>query len=146
MEVILLQDVPHIGKRGVIKNVSDGFARNFLLPKKLAAISTPALKAAAQKESAQEKQTEERKKAEFEKLAASLKDVRILFQEKANEEGTLFSGVTREKIVQQLQAVLGQPIQAGAIQMEKPLKHTGEHTVLVRLHDKEYPIIIDIKP
>ena len=145
MEVILLRDLKNIGRRGDVKNVSDGYARNFLLPHRVAARATPALKAAWQKEKAKAALETKRKATEMAALATKLKDLKILFVEKANEEGTLFSGVTKEKIVHQLQAVLSLPLETEHIFLPKPIKQVGEHVVEVVVEGKQYPINLEVK-
>lgn len=145
MEVILLSDLKNIGRRGDVKNVSDGYARNFLLPHKVAARATPTLKAAWQKEKAKAEQEAKKKAAARAALATRLNGLKISFVEKANEEGTLFSGVTKEKIARRLQEAFGQPLETEDILLPKPIKQVGEHVVEVVVEGKQYPINLAIK-
>ena len=96
MEIIFIEDVKNIGRRGEIKNVADGFARNFLLPRKLAIGATLELKEKLQKENQNRIQERDEQVRAMEKLALSLKGLSLSFTEKANKEGTLFKSISKK--------------------------------------------------
>lgn len=97
MQIILLQDVKNIGKKGQIKNVPDGYARNFLLARKMAAAATPSeIAKIKQMEEAQKKQTESEKNA-VQKLAATINGKRIVIKARA-KNGRLFGSITAKEI------------------------------------------------
>ena len=136
MKVILLKDIKGVGKRYEEKSVSDGYAQNFLLPKKLA---VPATGAAAgriknMKESDAVHRESESKKLEEE--VHKLSGLVLTISEKANDKGHLFAQLTREKIAQAL-ADKGINIPSECIALEQGLKETGSHIVPVRISGKE---------
>jgi len=145
MEVILLADLQDIGQRGEVKNVSPGFARNYLIPRKLATLATPDLREKIQKEKERKAKEVQKRKIETEELLSSLKGLKVSFREKASEEGTLFSGITKEKIAQKVREVIGQAVSENNIILEKPIKQKGEHSVILRINNKDYPIDIEIR-
>ena len=90
MKIILLQDISGVGRKGEVKNVSDGYGRNFLLPNKLGQIATPSTIASAEKMSKQAEQNKEVQKDILEKNIKGLKDLKVQLKAKANEKGHLF--------------------------------------------------------
>ena len=145
MEVIFLKDVKNVGKCGQIKNVADGFARNFLLPGKLATIATQAVKDRFKHEQKEKEKADKRKKSELNDFVSKLKGLKIFFNEKASKEGTLFSGISREMIVQKIKKEIGTEINKNDIRLEKPLKQVGEHSVKININNKDYSINIEVK-
>lgn len=104
MEIILLQDVKNIGKKGEIKNVSDGFARNFLLAKKLATLATAELVAQVKiNEENQTKQLEKEKQA-AQKLADKIRNQKIIIKTRA-KDGKLFGSITAKEIVMAIKKI-----------------------------------------
>jgi len=145
MEVIFFQDVKNVGKRGQIRNVADGFARNFLLPSKLATIATQAVKDRFKHEQKEKEKADKRKKGELNEFISKLKGFKIFFNEKASKEGTLFSGISRKMIVHKIKKEIGTEINENDIKLDKPLKQVGEHSVKININNKDYSIKIEIK-
>jgi len=133
MQVLLLKDVPNLGKAGTVKNVADGYARNFLFPKKLAVPATPeAMKQAeAIRKAALRKQ--QRMEEEAEALAKELEAVSLTFKAKAGESGKLYGSVTAAHIAEALSAKMGMEFDKRKIDLEEPLKELGEHQVRIKL-------------
>lgn len=134
MKVILLADVRALGKKGEIKDVADGYGRNFLIGKKLALEATPQnLKhwEADQRKQAAKAAAE---LAEAKELAAKIKDMIVEVHEKAGEGGKLFGAVTNKEIADALSAKLGVVIDKRKIDMKDPIKALGVAEVSVRLH------------
>lgn len=133
MEVLLLNDVPGLGKAGTVKNVAEGYARNFLLPRKLAVQATPA----AMKDAETIRKTAIRKaqkiEEEAETLAAELNDVRLTFKAKAGETGKLYGSITTGHIAEALSAKMGMEFDKRKIDLEDSLRELGEHTVPIKL-------------
>ncbi len=133
MKVILLDDVTKVGRRGEVRDVSDGYARNFLIPKKLALSAT----AGNLKNLDHIRKQQEGKAARIKTDAESLRDrieaLRFEQQRQASEEGKLFGSVTSQDIHEFLQAN-GFVVERRRILLEEPLKTLGEHLVTVRLH------------
>jgi large subunit ribosomal protein L9 len=133
VEVILLQDVPGVGRRGEIKVVKDGYARNYLLPRKLAEEATPGrVQELRQREQAQEARTR-RRKSEAEELARRLHGVVVPVPVRVGESGRLFGAVTSTDVAEAL-AGLGFNVDRKQLRME-PLKTLGDHSVEAHLFE-----------
>ncbi len=140
MKVILLQDVARIGRKGEVKNVSDGYAGNFLLPKKLAQVATPNIVASAEKLKKQTQQDKEVQKNILDKNIAGLKDLKVELKAKANEKGHLFSIVHPDEISKILKEKYHLDIPSRIIEISKPIKETGAHT----LKAKHQEFVLDV--
>lgn len=132
MKVILLKDVPKLGKKYDVKEVANGFARNSLFPQKLAEIATPSVIASIELRKKQDKQFKEVDKDILNKNIESLKDVKITISEKANEKGHLFAGVHKEEIVSALKSQKNINIPEELIELNEPIKEIGEHKIRVK--------------
>jgi large subunit ribosomal protein L9 len=140
MEVILRQAVENLGKPGDVVKVSNGYARNFLLPRGVAFEATPGnLKRIAQEKERLEAEENERRDA-AQALAAKLEQVSLTFSARVGEEGKLFGSVTPADIVHQLEAQ-GFQIEKRQIDLHEPLKTLGVFRVPVRLHAEVKPEI-----
>lgn len=145
MKVILQQEVPKLGHAGDIKEVSDGFARNFLIPRDLALPATPqTIKAhQVQLKAKAEHETAERK--HFEDLAEKLKSTELNFKIKVGEKGQPFGSVSVQDIMEEL-AKEGIKIEKQWIELEHGIKTTGEHSVKVKFpHQIESEIKIQVE-
>ncbi len=136
MKVILLKDVPKVGKKYDIKNIADGFVMNFLMPKKLVAIVTKETEA---KYALLRKNQEAEEKIQEElllKSLASLKDVHLKMIAPANEEGHLFAGIHEDAIVSLLEKETDLKLESRHLKIDKPIKSTGEHIIPVEINGK----------
>ena len=136
MKIILLQDIPKIGKKYDIKNVSDGYALNLLIPKGLAEVATPVALKKAEKLKMEEAG---HKKVQEDLLLMNLKSidgVTFEIKEKANEKGHLFAGVHKEEIIAHMKADKHIDLLPEFIVLDKPIKEVGEHTVEIKAKDK----------
>lgn len=133
MEVILLQDMEKLGGRGQIVQVADGYARNFLLPKKHALAATPRNRKWLEQQRARFLKEEARERGDAQELAKMLEGVSVVVMRKAGEQGTLFGSVTALDIAEKL-AAQGYKIDRRKIHLDHPLKVLGEYDVHVRLH------------
>lgn len=143
MEVILRQDIPKLGHRGDIVNVADGYARNYLLPKRLAVPATEANKKIVEQERLAYLRREAKLREEAQELAKLLVNVELKIPRKAGEEGQLFGSVTAQDIVEELRK-LNYHIDRKKIELEHPIKQVGEFTVPIRLH-KDVMVEIKVK-
>jgi len=133
MKVILLQDVKAQGKKGELINVSDGYARNFLFPKKLAIeADANALNEFKAKEEAAKRKIEEDKKAARE-MAATLEGVMVKIAVSSGEDGKLYGAVTSKEIAEQLQSQHSIVIDKRKIVMNEPIKSCGTYSFDVKL-------------
>ena len=129
MKIILLRDVPNVGKKYEVKDVSDGFGRNFLLARNLAEIATTQSIQNIEKKRTQDNQMKEVDKDILEKNIEALEGIRISVKEKANEKGHLFAAVRAKEIVEILKKQKHIEIPEEMIELKKPIKEKGEHKV-----------------
>ena len=133
MKVIFLQDVKGKGKKGEVKNVSDGYARNFLLPRGLATEATDgSMKQLKQQNKAEEKRKEEEKN-KAEALAEKIEKLTLQIPAKSGEGGRLFGSITSKQIAEQLQE---QKIKVDKrkIDLPEPIRALGVTQVPIKLH------------
>lgn len=145
MKVILLQEVKKLGDRGDVKEVSNGYARNFLIPKGLAMEATPkALKdLETQKKTLERKEQDEKEKMEA--LAEKLKGVKVTLNARVGEGGKLFGSVTSKDIAQNLQEQ-GYNVDRRKIDLGEPIRGLGSYTVTLKLHPEisaEIEVIVE---
>ncbi|MDQ0257585.1 large subunit ribosomal protein L9 [Evansella vedderi] len=135
MKVIFLQDVKGKGKKGEVKNVAEGYARNYLLKNNLAIeANTGNMKSLEKKqESEQKKADEEKERAE--QLKENLEKTTIELKAKAGENGRLFGAVTNKQIAEQLKKMKIK-IDKRKIEMDEPIRSLGYTNVNVKLHPK----------
>ena len=133
MKVILQQDVRGQGKKGQLVEVSEGYARNFLLPRKLAIAATPdAINTMNLKEKAR-KAEEARLKAEAEATAEKLKECMVKLTAKAGSGGKLFGAVTTKEISKGLKEEFGVDVPKQKLVLEEPIKAFGSYQVKAKL-------------
>ena len=134
MKVILQQDVRGQGKKGQLVEVSDGYARNFLLPKKLAVPATAEnVNTMKQQEKARQAQMAA-EKAEAQALAEKLKSIQVKLTAKAGEGGRLFGAISSKEIAQAAKEQCDLELDKKKIVLPEPIKTLGTHEVPVKLH------------
>lgn len=131
MKVIFLQDVSSKGKQGEIKDVADGYARNFLFPRKLALPATPAAMKEAQVRMEENKKKRERYQTELGQLAQRIEGTELNFKAKAGGKGRLHGSITAADIARKLTEIAGSEIDKKKIELEEPLRNLGTHEVVV---------------
>ena len=133
MEIILLADVPSLGKVGDLLKVSDGYGRNYLIPNRLAIKATPKnrKKLEHEKRFAQDKMDKIQRDAE--KVAKRIEDFSCTISKPVGESGKLFGSVTSKEIEQHLNEN-GFQIDRKKIDLEEPIKNLGVYTIPIRLH------------
>ena len=133
MKVVFLEDVKGQGKKGEMKTVSDGYARNYLLPRKLAAEATPdAINAIKLKEKAKAAQAAKEKQL-AEEYAKQLEAVQVVVRAKAGNGGKLFGAVTSESISRALKEQFDMDIEKNKIVQTEPIKSFGTYSVKAKL-------------
>ena len=146
MEVILKEDVQKLGHRGDVVKVSDGYGRNFLLPRKLAIEATTGNRAVIEEMRAAAERRSVREKADAEGLAKQFDNVHLTFLRKVGEREHLFGSVTSADIAQELEA-RGFNVDRRKIQLDEPLKTLGDFNVEIKLHrDVSAAVKVTIKP
>ena len=136
MKVVLTQDVKAQGKKGQLIEVSDGYARNFLLPRKLAIIADNAALNEIKGREAAEKHRAEVELANAKDAAAKLEASQILFKGKVGADGFMLGSVTSKDIAEELKAQTGIVIDKRKIQLSSPIKAFGKTVVDVKLHSE----------
>ena len=134
MKIILLEDVPRLGKRGEVVTVNDGYARNYLFPRQLAEQATKGslkeverrLKARAKKEEQAEQQARD--------LAEQLSAAQVTVVGRSGEGGRLFGSITNQDIAEALKTQLNVSVDKRKIELKEPIKALGQHTVDLRLY------------
>ena len=133
MKVILQQDVKGQGKKGQMIDVAEGYARNFLLPKKLAVIATADAMNTMKLQEKAKKAEEARLKAEAEAIAEKLKSAQVKIPARAGANGKLFGAVTGKEVSDALMAQFGIEIAKQKIVMDEPIKAFGGYQLKAKL-------------
>ncbi len=134
MKVILLQDVKSLGKKDQIVDVSDGYARNFVLPKKLGLEATPKNLNELKLKKAHEDKVAAEKLAEAQALGKQMEDEKIVLKIKMGEGGRTFGSVSSKEIAEAVKKQLGHEIDKKKINLKDPIKAQGTHHVEIKLH------------
>ena len=147
MKVILRADVANVGRKGDVLDVSDGFARNFLVPKGLALRATEGAiaQAASMRRARDLKDARDREGAE--EIARRLTPTVIRIPARSGPEGRLFGSVTSADLAEAVAAQAGLELDRRRIHLEEPIKNIGSHEVAVRLHaDVEVRLQVEVVP
>ncbi len=147
MRLILISDVEPLGKKGDVVDVAEGYARNFLLPRKFAIKANDG--ALAQAESIREARIEAERRAResAENLAQQLVGTRVVIAAQAGDEGQLYGSISVADIVEGINRFTGIALERGQVEVERPVKAIGLHEVQIRLHPEvEFPITLDVIP
>jgi len=147
MKVILLKDVPKVGHKYDVKEMSSGYVRNFLLPKGLVQIATDKVLATIQEK---KKVLDAERKIHEDLLIKnieSLKGVTITMSEKANEKGHLFAGIHKDEIIPEIKKQTHVDIIAEHLELPEPIKEVGEHEITVSAHGKSitFKLVVEEK-
>ena len=147
MKVILLDNIKGYGQIGDVKNVSDGYGRNFLIPKGKAKLATPnSLKEVDNLKKKLSIMQEVEKETTL-KVAEQLKDLTVEITRKATKTGKLFASIGKDDIVKEIKKTSGIQLQEEMIGHPEPIKHIGEHLVDINLAPKvTAQIKITVKP
>ncbi|QJA09792.1 50S ribosomal protein L9 [Romboutsia sp. CE17] len=146
MKVILLKDVKGTGKKGEVKEVSDGYARNFLLPKKMAVVAdNTAMKELNEKNKAIENKAQKEYEAAVE-LGKKMEEMNIVIYSKAGEGGRLFGSITSKDIAEQLKKQHEVVVDKRKVLLEEPIRVLGSTFVEIKIHQKVVTKIrVDVK-
>ena len=146
MKVLLIKDVKSLGKAGEVKEVKDGYGKNFLIAKGFAKHATPEIIEEHQKMMAQKKAQEKAELERLEALAQKLDKLEIVVKKKVGENGHLFGAVTKEEIAEALKSEHGIEIDKKHITDKKAIKTVGEHEVDLKLgHGIHAKLHVDVE-
>ena len=134
-QAILLQSVEPLGERGEVVDVSDGYLRNFLVPRKLAQPATAASIAEARRRQEAAERALRLQAERAEENAALLRKTVLTISHKAGDDGRLFGSVTAQQIVDAVRQARGLKLDKRRVQLEEPIKTTGTHMVTVEVAD-----------
>ena len=133
MKVILLQDIKGTGKKDQILEISDGYARNFLLPRKLAREATAEALNSIEKSKSADKHREAVRRAEAEQLARDLKGKVIQLSVRGGDNGKIYGAVTNDQIASALKEQLKVDVDKRKVEIEEPIKTAGQHFFNLKL-------------
>ncbi len=133
MRVVFLEDVPHVGKMGEVKEVASGYGRNFLLPRRLALLATPSALKILELKLQKERIRQQQLNAELNKLAQQLEGFSIAFKAKVVEEERLYGSIRDSDIAAEISQCAGFDIDKKKIELEEPIHQLGSYEITVRL-------------
>jgi large subunit ribosomal protein L9 len=139
MKVVLLEDIPGRGRAGQMKEVSKGYAKNFLLPRGLALIATPSIVKQVESRLEKEKLEESIDRERLVELAQQIEGKEIRFKARMGARERLFGSITAADVAEELSRAIGSVVDKKRIDLEKPFRQAGSHEIAVKLAS-------DIKP
>ncbi|MFA6197889.1 MAG: 50S ribosomal protein L9 [Patescibacteria group bacterium] len=145
MKVILKKDIPNVGQAGQVKEVSEGYARNYLFPRQLAAVATPEAIKRAERQQSQRMVTDQKRHQQDKEAIGQLNNAVLEFHEPATNEGHLFASVKASTIIESIHRRFGLRLDETAVKLEQPIKRTGRHTVTIKHGGQTAQCIIDIQ-
>jgi large subunit ribosomal protein L9 len=134
-QAILTQDVESLGERGTVVDVSAGYLRNYLIPRKLAQPATKGALEAAQERRASAERAERESKARAQENAALLGKTVLTIAQQAGDDGRLFGSVTAQDISDAIRDARGIKVDKRKVHLEEPIRHIGTHMVVVEIED-----------
>lgn len=137
MKVLFLKDVPKMAKKYDIKEVADGYATNFLIPRKLAERADAKTEVRVEKFKKTEIEMKKMNEALLARSLKSLKDVTVTMTGKANDAGGLFAAIHAEELAQKLKEQSGIDMPAEYLALAKPIKEVGEHEIPIEVDGKK---------
>lgn len=147
MKLILTSDVSTLGKKGEVVDVSDGYARNFLLPRKKAVKATEGAVRTAEELRRVREESERQAKEEAEQVATQLVGTRVVIAAQSGDEGKLYGSVGVADVIEGIRKFTGVELERKAVRLENPIRDIGLHEVQIHLHsDVEFPITLDVIP
>lgn len=147
MKLILLSEVTDLGKKGDLVDVSDGYARNYLLPKKKAIKATEGALAQAESLRTARDEAERVAKQEATRVASQLAGVRVVIAAQAGDEGKLYGSIGQADVVEGIIKFTGVTLERRTVELRTPIRAIGLHEVWVKLHPEvEFPITLDVIP
>jgi len=147
MKILLLKDVDNVGYAGDVKNVANGYGRNYLIPQQLAVLATPgALKQAETiRKTAEKRRAQE--KADAEAIANQVGGLKLLFERRAGETGKLYGSVTSADIAEAIQKKTGIDIDKRKVALPEPIRNLGDQQVTIKLMiDVATDISVEVVP
>ena len=146
MKVILTKDTPGQGKKGDIKEVTDGYARNFLLPRGLATLATPGTTQNAQVHHKQTIESFTREKEKLTEIAGNINGKQATFHVRVGARERLFGSITTANIAEAISQLIGITVDKRKIEMDEPIRKLGNYKITIKLSkDVEAKILVVVK-
>ena len=145
MKVVLLQNIKSLGAKGEVKNVSDGYARNFLFPQNLALVASDKILAKLQSKAGQDSAKARKEIKSHYQLIEKLDQKEVIIRARASKKGTLFKAVSEKDISLEIKRQLGYNVDEKYIQLEQPIKIAGEFRIKIKLNEKAGELLIRVK-
>lgn len=142
MEVILLKDVPRLGRAGELRNVAPGYARNYLVPEGLATLVTKGALKQLELQSQAEARRNRQLEAEAREFAAQLEGVTLTLTAKTGEKDRLYGSITSGDIADALESEIGKSVDRRKIELEEPIRELGTYSVPFKLLSDLAPTIV----
>ncbi len=136
MKIIFIKDVPKVGRKYETKNIADGYAQNFLIPKGLAVAATADLIKKIELEKSRDEGNRQVREELMLKNLKELDGVTVTMTERANDKGSLFAGIHKAEMIPAIEKATRIQIPPEFIVLDKPIKEVGEHTIEVKIKDK----------
>ncbi|MDD2717002.1 MAG: 50S ribosomal protein L9 [Candidatus Wallbacteria bacterium] len=146
MKVILLEDIKNLGKKGALLETRDGYAQNFLIPKKLAVMATDGNRKMLDHLKKEKTIKDSRELIEAREMAEKLAESKLVIAAKSGEKGKLYGSITSPDIAEQIRIQLKMEIDKRKIELEAPLKEIGKFKIKIKLyHDVHASLALEIK-
>ena len=147
MKLILISDVDELGKRGDVVEVAEGYARNFLLPRKKAVKASEGSMAQAEATREARIETELRAREAAENVATQLVGTRVVLAAQAGDEGRLYGSISVNDVVEGIKRFTGLELERDSVVIGTPIKAIGLHEIEIKLHPEvEFPLLLDVIP
>ncbi|HJR91042.1 MAG TPA: 50S ribosomal protein L9 [Acidimicrobiia bacterium] len=147
MRLILTSDVPELGKKGDVVDVSEGYGRNFLLPRKKAVKATEGAVRTADAMRKARDEAEQLAREQAERIATQLVGTRVVLAAQAGDEGKLYGSIGIGDVVEGIRKFTGVEVDRKTVVLGEPIRAIGLHEIQVKLHPEvEFPITLDVIP
>jgi large subunit ribosomal protein L9 len=147
MKLILISDVDELGKRGDVVDVAEGYARNFLLPKKKAVKANEGAMAQAEATREARLESEQRAREQAENVATQLVGTRVVLAAQAGDEGRLYGSISVQDVIEGIKRFTGLELERETVVLASPIKAIGLHEIQIKLHPLvEFPLTLDVIP
>ena len=144
MEVLLLQDIPQVGKKDDLLIVGDGYALNYLLPQSKALIATPTVRRRYADRIRQRAEDRLQEQSSQQQTAAAVADKQLTFERKVTKTGKLYAAITEKNIVEAMKAQHSIEIEESTVEIPEQIKAVGDFEVSVKIADAEQNIVVTV--
>ena len=149
MKIILLQDVANQGKKGQVVDVSDGYALNFLIPKKMGALATSQVQAKIEKENKEALLKKQRQEKKLQELKKDLEKRTFTIYVKVGDKGQVFGGAHEKEIIEAMNKKMNLTLEKNQVELLTPVKQVGVHIVKIKLASQisaEVKVSVEVAP